>query len=101
MSGRHNEEGNGMTLTIELPPELTQQLEEEASRHGQAPADYIRAVVEEKLTTASTAAQMERNRAAIALLDEWRAEPPDLEEAEGYPLEITPLSLREVSLDYP
>jgi predicted DNA-binding protein len=99
MRVRHNEEGNGMTITIELPPELKQQLEEEAARQGQAPADYVRAVVEEKLTTASTVAQMERNRRAMELLDQWLAEPPDPEEEAGYPLEITPLSLREISIE--
>jgi predicted transcriptional regulator len=88
-----------MTLTIELPPELERCLEEEAARRGQAPAEFAQAAVEEKLAALSAAAQMERNRAAITLLDEWRAEPPDPEEAAGYPLEITPLSLREVSVE--
>jgi predicted transcriptional regulator len=41
-----------MTLTIELPPELARRLEEQASRSGQAPAEYARAVLEEKLAGA-------------------------------------------------
>jgi hypothetical protein len=41
-----------MTLTIELPPELERRLAEEAARHGQAPAEFVRAVVEEKLAVA-------------------------------------------------
>jgi predicted transcriptional regulator len=42
---------------------------------------------------------MARNRKAIELLRQWAAEPTDWEEAEGYPEEITPLSLREVQID--
>ena len=38
--------------------------------------------------------QAERNARLPELLQEWRAEPPDLEESEGYPEEITPLGLR-------
>jgi hypothetical protein len=41
-----------MTLTIDLPPELAQQLAQEAARYGQAPAEYVRAVIVEKLTGA-------------------------------------------------
>jgi predicted transcriptional regulator len=57
-----------MTLTIDLPPELERRLQEEAARRGQAPADFARAVLEDRL--------MDRNRAAMALLDQWLAEPP-------------------------
>jgi plasmid stability protein len=39
-----------MTLAIDLPPDLEKRLKEEAARHGQAPADYARAVIEEKLS---------------------------------------------------
>jgi plasmid stability protein len=38
-----------MTLTIELPPELEQRLEQAAARHGQAAAEYARRVLEERL----------------------------------------------------
>ncbi len=62
-----------MTLTIELSPELERRLSEEAARWGQAPDDFARAVLEDRL--------MERNRAAMALLDQWLAEGADSEEA--------------------
>jgi predicted transcriptional regulator len=55
-----------MTLTIELPPELEQRLAEEAARQGQAPGDFARAVLEDRI--------LERNRAAMQLLDQWLAE---------------------------
>src|SRR5713226_6812514 len=57
-----------MTLTIDLPPDLERRLQEEAARRGQAPSDFARAVLEDRL--------MDRNRAAMALLDQWLAEPP-------------------------
>jgi predicted transcriptional regulator len=41
-----------MTLTIELSQELARRLEEEAARHGQEPAEYVRAALEEKLAAA-------------------------------------------------
>jgi predicted transcriptional regulator len=61
-----------MTLTVELSPELERRLSEEAAQRGQAPADFARAVLEDRL--------MERNRAAMALLDQWLAEAPDTED---------------------
>jgi hypothetical protein len=42
-----------MTLLIDLPPKLERRLVEEAARHGLAPADYVRAVIEEKLAVSS------------------------------------------------
>jgi hypothetical protein len=90
-----------MTLVIELPPELEQRLEEEAARHGQAPAEFVRAAVEEKLGVSLAAkeeqAQRERNRAALALLQQWRKE--DAEDPDSNPVPvIPPLSLREVKV---
>ncbi len=38
-----------MTLTIELAPEIEQQLSEVAARQGQDPASFAKAAVEEKL----------------------------------------------------
>lgn len=38
-----------MTLTVELPPELERRLNEEAARLGQAPAEYVLGLVEERL----------------------------------------------------
>jgi hypothetical protein len=87
-----------MSLTIDLSPELERQLLEEAARKGQAPEEFARSAVEEKLA-AVAAALVERNQGLVELLRQWREEPSDLEEAEGYPLEITPLSLREVCID--
>jgi len=40
-----------MTLTIELPPDVQQQLEQAAAEAGQAPAEYVQAVVTEKLAS--------------------------------------------------
>jgi hypothetical protein len=91
------EEGIHMGVTIQFTPEVQRRLELEAAREGRDPAEYARLAVEEKLDAAAT--RMERNQRAIELLDQWLAEPPDAEEEEGYPLEIAPLSLREVSIE--
>jgi hypothetical protein len=87
-----------MTLMIELSPELEQQLRAEAARKGLAPEEFARTAVEEKLA-AAVAAQVERNQGLVELLRQWRQEPPDLEEAEGYPLDMSPLSLREIAIE--
>jgi hypothetical protein len=84
-----------MTLTIQLSPDLESRLRAEAARSGLAPEEFARTAVEEKLATA----QPERNTGLAALMDEWLNEPPDLEEAEGYPETIEPLRLREVSIE--
>jgi hypothetical protein len=78
-----------MVLSIELSPETEQQLRAEAARKELSPEEFARTAVEEKLA-AAVAAQVERNRSLIELLRQWREEPPDLEEAEGYPVAITP-----------
>lgn len=83
-----------MSRTIDLSPEMERQLREEAARKGLAAEEFARAAVEEKLA-AAVATQAERNQGLVALLRRWREEPPDLEEAAGYPLEITPVSLRD------
>jgi hypothetical protein len=87
-----------MSLKIDLSPEVERQLRAEAARNGLAPEQFARSAVEEKVA-AAVAAWEERNQSLVALLRQWREEPSDLEEAEGYPLEITPLSLREVSVE--
>src|SRR5207245_523888 len=87
-----------MSLSIELSPEAEQQLRAEAARNGLAPEEFARAAVEEKLA-AAVAAQVERNRGLVEILRQWREEPPGLEEAEGYPLDITPLSMGACCLD--
>jgi hypothetical protein len=91
-----------MTLMVELSPELAQRLEEEAARRGQEPAEFVRAVVAEKLALSTDGgakeAQRQRNRAALALLQQWRKEDTENPEAGPVPV-IPPLSLREVSVD--
>ena len=90
-----------MTLTIELLPETERRLEEEAARRGQAPAEFVRAAVEEKLAAsvsgASREAQIQRNQAALALLRQWREEDSTNPDPSPVPV-IPPLSLREVKL---
>src|SRR5687768_13387846 len=76
-----------MSLMIDLSPEMEQQLRAEAARKGLAPEEFARTAVEEKLAAAA-AAQGERNQGLVELLRQWREEPPDREEAEGYPLAI-------------
>jgi metal-responsive CopG/Arc/MetJ family transcriptional regulator len=91
-----------MTLMIELPTELAQRLEEEAARRGQAPAEFVRAAVEEKLSVSPELserdAQRQRNRAALALLQQWRKEDAENPDPNPVPV-IPPLVLREVKID--
>jgi len=90
-----------MTLTIELPPELERRLQEEAVRHGQAPAEFVRTAVEEKLASAPAEqreAQLQRNQAALALLRQMREEDAANPDPNPVPV-IPPLSLREVKVD--
>jgi plasmid stability protein len=54
-----------MTLIIELPPELERRLEEEAARRGQAAGEFARSVLEERLTTPSTAMPLWRQLVEI------------------------------------
>jgi predicted DNA-binding protein len=89
-----------MTLTIELPPELQRRLEEEAARVGQRTEEFVRSVLEDRLTSVPSAAEarLERNRRAIALLQQWSEE--DALDPDPDPLPtIPPLSLREVKFD--
>jgi plasmid stability protein len=87
-----------MSLTIDLGPELESQLRAEAAQGGQAPEEFVRTLLEERLAS-TRARQIERNQAAIALLREWQAQPVDPKEVEGYPEFITPLSLREAPFE--
>jgi hypothetical protein len=87
-----------MSLSIELSPEAEQQLRAEAAREGLPPEEFARTAIEEKLAAAA-AAQVGRNQGLVDLLRQWREEPPDLKELEGYPSTITPLSLREVAVE--
>ncbi len=94
-----------INLGIELPREAQERLEEEARRRGLPVQDCARDLLAERLHTLCTpegqarGGQQERNQAAIALLDRWLTEPPDLEEAEGYPLQIESLTLREAPVE--
>lgn len=54
--------------------------------------EALRAQVRQKLGGADPVSALEE------LFEEWRREPIDAAELEGYPAEITPLSLREVDL---
>jgi hypothetical protein len=46
-----------MSVTIDLSPDLERRLAQQAARHGQTPADYARAAIEEKLATAGSAGE--------------------------------------------
>ncbi len=83
-----------MSLMIDLPPEMEQQLREEAARNGQDAAEFARTVLEEQLA----AARQERARRIAALMEQWNAE--DAADPDPDPIwEITPLSLREAQVD--
>jgi predicted transcriptional regulator len=86
-----------MTFTIELSPDLGRRLQELADERGRTADELLRQAVERMVGDSVPVG--EPNREAMALLDQWLAEEPDLEEAEGYPVEITPLSLREISVE--
>jgi len=83
-----------MTLTIELSPEMEQQLHEEAARTGQEATTLARALLEKQLALA----RRERARRVAALLDQWDAEDTAAPDPEPPPL-VSPLSLREVRVD--
>lgn len=80
-----------MTLHIELSPELERRVTEEAARRGQRPADFARAVLEEKLGASS---RRERSQRIAALLEQWAAEDAARGEDAGPAPTIPPLSLR-------
>jgi hypothetical protein len=82
-----------MTVTIELPPELERRVKEEAARCGQAPADFVRAAVEEKVRTPPR----QPNQAALELFRQWRKEDAENPDPNPPPI-IPPLSLREVDV---
>jgi hypothetical protein len=62
-----------MTLTIEPPPEMAQQLQEAAARAGRHPAELAKAAVEEKLA-ALQAHDDARRQPQLAMLKRWNAE---------------------------
>jgi hypothetical protein len=76
-----------MTLTVELPPEMEQRLEEEAARRGQDTGAVARALLEEKLASLPPG-QYAWSRATVgevaALLDASGAKPvQDLRDLQG------------------
>lgn len=88
-----------MSLTIELSSEQERAFRAEASLVGRTPEELVHSLLAAHLAEAR-ARQIERNQAALTLLRQWREEPPDLCEVEEYPIQITPLSLREVKIEY-
>jgi predicted transcriptional regulator len=62
-----------MTLTIELPPEMEQQLQEAASRAGQDPEALARAAAAEKLAALQAHDEARRQR-QLAMIERWNSE---------------------------
>jgi uncharacterized protein (DUF1778 family) len=88
-----------MTVTLELPDELTERLQRAAAAEGKELSDYTRMVleaaapVEEEALSAERRQRMEKNRRVIALLEAWNAE--DAANPEPGPIpEVEPLRLR-------
>ena len=78
-----------MSLTIELCPDVEQRLRVEAARTGQAPEEFVRVAVEERLS----AGQRERAQRVAQLMAEWNEE--DAADPDPDPVwEIPPISLR-------
>jgi regulator of protease activity HflC (stomatin/prohibitin superfamily) len=65
-----------MSLSIELSPELEQQLRDEAIRRGQGAAEYARTLLEAQLL----ASRQRRNEGAIQLMEQWLEEAPNQED---------------------
>lgn len=114
------------TLTVELPEAIKEPLRQAAEERGQTPQALVAALVTETVARgngwpglsppnadsrvrspsesdptdeeARRQAQIARNQAAIEVLEQWREEPVGEAEAHGYPSEITPLQLREISI---
>ena len=81
------ERGEGMTILLDLEPDVEAQLTKEASVRGLTVPDYVKTVLKEQAKSpdpiTERQAQLEKNRAAIAMLDEW-----DREDATDDPEEI-------------
>jgi hypothetical protein len=85
-----------LALLVDFGPDLERRLRATAAEAGKSPEEFVRAAVESRLAPRRKQGNREE---LIALLRRWREEPPDLEEAEGYPTTIEPLRLREVQID--
>src|SRR5437763_16798588 len=106
------------TMTIDLPPEVEQQLREEAASQGLDVAGYVTRLLVARRTAErrrlesvdavrtrivraaqDREAQRARNRAGIAILDQWSTQDAARGDAAGPPPEIEPLRLRELDRD--
>lgn len=76
-----------MTLTIDLPPELEERLQEESAREGLPAEEYARRVLEERLLPAGADAAPGENGDRLRAFREWvgghsgRTAPPLSDEA--------------------
>lgn len=85
-----------MTLTIELPPEMEQQLQEAAVRSGRDPAELARGALAEKLAVLQANDEARRQR-QLAMLERWNAE--DAARTDDLPAPTIPrLSFRETGI---
>ncbi len=84
-----------MTLKIELSGELERRVVEAAAQRQQEPAEFARAVLEERLAPMADA---ERRQRALALLDQWSADDATSGEEGGDAPAIPRLSLREIAV---
>jgi hypothetical protein len=83
-----------MSVTLELSPQVEQQLHEEAARRGEDAAGWARMLLEEHFATV----REDRGRRIAALMAQWNEE--DLADPDPEPIQnIAPLSLREVHVD--
>ncbi len=87
---------------VRWPPELWSELERLVPEGGRSA--FVRAAVERALKRKAvrqvkTSDQPDPGADLEALFEQWRAEPLDPEELAGYPEQIAPLLLREVSVE--
>ena len=66
-----------MSITLNLPPDMEARLQEEAARYGQDAAEYVKALVEDKLRPSArrfyeTATKEEWRRAFLAWVNSHR-----------------------------
>ena len=77
---RPNEPRQPVPLTIALTPQTEAWLNTEAQQHSLPLHDFVRRVIEERVLVSAkpeVAPQLtEKNRAVIALIDEWLAKAP-------------------------
>jgi hypothetical protein len=99
-------------LTLDLPTDLERRLTDEAAAQGINLQEYALQILFDKLQgrwgpekmgrvreERERQAQIERNQPAIALLKQWLQEDAPEGPELGPPVEVPPLSLREVRID--